>query len=265
MTDLQSHINDLVSRIYENDETLMGDMIGVVPIPFSENSCLYEGHRISFRQMCEIFNELLEKPADALPPAEALELLACFMAVAEVNSLFLSGQDITGDKLIGFACSFDYGRRFDKSSVFRSDGARVAFDAYAQKLNRIDTGAGLELAAYALAELEIMKPFKIANGHCARMMMNYVLLRNEIPWIFFEENDKAQYDEALNQYKQSGDLKRVIELIATVAQRQLRPWLKDCTASERAWREALAADCRDIFSSGRLLNLARLQSITKKR
>lgn len=214
--------------------------------------------------MCEIFNELLGKTFDAVPPAEALELLACFMNVAEVNSLFLSGRDITKGKVIGLACAFDYAGVFDKNTIFRSSKAKIALEAYTLMLNRIDNKSSLELAAYALAEFERIQPFKIANGHCARVLMNYVLLRNEIPWIYFEENDKTQYDEALNQYKQSGDLTYVMELIAGVAQRQLRPWLKDCTASERAWREALIADCRDIFSSGILVNLTKLQSIIKK-
>ncbi len=265
MFSIQTRINELVNELFEQSGDLMGDIIGSVPIPFSENSCLYEGHKISFLQMCDIFNGLLDKPLNTIPPIEALELLACFMNAAKVQSLFLSGQNITNDGIIDFAINFDYGKHFDKNTIFRTSKTKLAFEAYAQKINRFSGQANLELAAYALAEFARISPFKIANGHCARLVMNYVLLRHDIPWIFFEAKDKSQYDESLNKYKQSGNLTPVIELIGKVAQRQIRPWLKNCSAEEKAWREALVSRSMNIYSSKKLSNLAKIQELTRKR
>ncbi len=264
MTDLQREINDLLNKLFEEGPVVMQDLIGSVPLPFSENSCLYEGHNISFLQMCETFSALLNKPFNVIPPAGCLEVLACFLSAVDINSFFLSGKNITQEKIIERACAFDYAKQFDKDSIFRTSKTKVAFEAYVEKLNRVDPNCSLELAAYALAEFVRIKPFKIANGHCARLIMNYVLLRNDIPWIFFEAGDKAQYDEALALYKQSRELGAVVPLIAQVVQRQIRPWLKDCTQEEQAWRDALVNRCMDVYKSKKLLNFAKLHKWIQK-
>lgn len=81
------------------------------------------------------------------------------------------------------------------------------------------------LAAMLHYKFVRIHPFDDGNGRIARLLMNYVLLRNDLPPVIIKSEDKANYLRALH-LADVGDYSSFIEYIATQLQWSLRISLK---------------------------------------
>ncbi len=68
------------------------------------------------------------------------------------------------------------------------------------------------LAALFHYRFVLIHPFDDGNGRISRLMMNYVLLKNNLPPVIIKSNDKKNYLFALNQ-ADTGDLEAFVEYI----------------------------------------------------
>lgn len=71
----------------------------------------------------------------------------------------------------------------------------------------------VELSALMHYKLVCIHPFDDGNGRIARLLMNYVLLKNDLPWVIIKSADKRNYITALNK-ADTGDINAFVEYIA---------------------------------------------------
>lgn len=71
----------------------------------------------------------------------------------------------------------------------------------------------VQLAAWVHAEFIRIHPFQDGNGRCARLLLNYVLMKNEFLPIIIEAKQRPIYYEALDQYGKEGKLEKFQELV----------------------------------------------------
>jgi Fic family protein len=64
----------------------------------------------------------------------------------------------------------------------------------------------LLLAALVHNEFETIHPFQDGNGRVGRLLLNYVLLKNNYPPINIKLNDRQIYYNILQAYQKSGEI-----------------------------------------------------------
>lgn len=71
----------------------------------------------------------------------------------------------------------------------------------------------LIIAAYFHSAFETIHPFVDGNGRVGRLLMNFILHKNNLPMINIPNNEKYIYYTALDSSQNKGDLKPLIELL----------------------------------------------------
>jgi Fic family protein len=64
----------------------------------------------------------------------------------------------------------------------------------------------LLLAALIHNEFETIHPFQDGNGRVGRLLLNYVLLKNDYPPINIKLKDRQRYYKVLQAYQKSGEI-----------------------------------------------------------
>lgn len=82
--------------------------------------------------------------------------------------------------------------------------------SYNEKKDKIHP---VQLAAWVHAEFIRIHPFQDGNGRCARLLLNYVLMKYEFLPIIIEAKERPIYYEALDQYGKEGKLEKFQELV----------------------------------------------------
>ena len=71
---------------------------------------------------------------------------------------------------------------------------------------------GLILAAVIHNQFENIHPFADGNGRVGRILLNYALLRNNLPLINIDFKNRGEYYHSLQSYEQNHDLKPTLNL-----------------------------------------------------
>jgi Fic family protein len=86
----------------------------------------------------------------------------------------------------------------------------------------------IEVAAHAHFWFAVIHPFTNGNGRTARLLTNFILLRNHYPFVVFNDNEKRQYRSLL--YKaDNGDFEPFLKYIARLAEQGIDLMLSDVT------------------------------------
>lgn len=75
-----------------------------------------------------------------------------------------------------------------------------------------DKYPGLILAAVVHNQFENIHPFKDGNGRVGRILLNNILIKNGLPPINIDFNNRMEYYESLQAYEKNHDLKPTIDL-----------------------------------------------------
>ncbi len=71
----------------------------------------------------------------------------------------------------------------------------------------------LTAAAYFHAKFENIHPFADGNGRVGRLMMNYILVRLEHPFVVIHEEDRIGYYKALEAWDEAQDLAPLVDFL----------------------------------------------------
>ncbi len=85
----------------------------------------------------------------------------------------------------------------------------------------------IEKVAFAHAYLDKIHPFLDGNGRCSRLVLNYLLLKNNLLPITFDLEYKTEYFKALEKFKVEKDLNPLVELIQTLENIELEKYEKE--------------------------------------
>ena len=60
---------------------------------------------------------------------------------------------------------------------------------------------------------EIIHPFQDGNGRVGRILLNYILLKNNLPPLNIDIKNQKEYYDSLQSYQKEGNIRPTIELI----------------------------------------------------
>jgi len=84
----------------------------------------------------------------------------------------------------------------------------------------------IELAAYMHAEFTRIHPFIDGNGRTARLLMNYILLKNSYLPIIIEKENKLEYIKCLDEYSVRGDLNMFVRFLCEREEDMMEEFIK---------------------------------------
>ena len=87
----------------------------------------------------------------------------------------------------------------------------------------------LVLAAIIHNQFEYIHPFQDGNGRVGRLLLNYILVRNNYPPININLEDRQEYYETLQKYSKDDDLKPTLRFLI----KQYKKTLKEVTTKKK--------------------------------
>ncbi|MFH1650230.1 MAG: Fic family protein [Candidatus Woesearchaeota archaeon] len=87
----------------------------------------------------------------------------------------------------------------------------------------------LVLAAIIHNQFEHIHPFQDGNGRVGRLLLNYILLKNDYPPINIQLEDRAEYYQTLQKYHHSQDIKSTLRFLI----KQYKKTLKQVTTRKK--------------------------------
>jgi len=88
----------------------------------------------------------------------------------------------------------------------------------------------LTLAAIMHNQFEHIHPFQDGNGRVGRLLLNFLLLKNNYPPINIMLEDRAQYYQTLQKYSKKDDLKSTLKFLI----KQYKKTLKEVTTKKKS-------------------------------
>jgi len=103
---------------------------------------------------------------------------------------------------------------------------------------RTDAAAlhSVERAAVLHWKIAHIHPFADGNGRTARLLMNFLLMRDGFPLAIIKVEDRARYLECLELASASGDVRPLVGLVAEAVEASLECWLAVVEPCRRADR-----------------------------
>ncbi|MDD3382370.1 MAG: Fic family protein [Bacilli bacterium] len=88
------------------------------------------------------------------------------------------------------------------------------YDRMKKLFETIDTPTDdpLYLAVYVHLQLYKIHPFLDGNGRLARLVLNYILLKNQLSPIIFKSDDYAEYFRCMEEFKVNKDIEPFLKL-----------------------------------------------------
>ena len=100
-----------------------------------------------------------------------------------------------------------------------------------------DKKNALTVAAYFHCKFEKIHPFADGNGRTGRILMNYILLKNDFPPVTIHEEDRKEYYKALEDWDEEQDLDTIIDFLKEQTiktwERQLKRVVKTDTGNNK--------------------------------
>ncbi len=87
----------------------------------------------------------------------------------------------------------------------------------------------LVLAAILHNQFEYIHPFQDGNGRVGRLLLNYILIKNNYPPINIALEDRQEYYETLQKYSKDDDLKSTLKFLI----KQYKKTLKEVTTKKK--------------------------------
>lgn len=78
------------------------------------------------------------------------------------------------------------------------------------------------LAAILHNQFERIHPFKDGNGRVGRLLLNFILLKNNYPPINILLEDRAEYYKTLQEYSNKDELKPTLEFLISQYKKTLK-------------------------------------------
>lgn len=101
---------------------------------------------------------------------------------------------------------------------------------------QINDDNALQVASYFICSFEQSKTFKCWNGQIGRILLNYVLIRNNLAPIIIFESDKKEYYSSLEYYYKKQDISRMINFLDKQA---YKTWIKNYNVRAKKLKEFL--------------------------
>lgn len=89
------------------------------------------------------------------------------------------------------------------------------------------------LASFVHGRLDKIHPFLDGNGRCSRLVVNYVLVKNNLLPISVNEKDKREYFDALEEYKVNRNFDPLITLFSRLENERLDLYYNEIKSLER--------------------------------
>jgi len=101
------------------------------------------------------------------------------------------------------------------------------------EINSADSDNALTVAAYFHCKFENIHPYADGNGRTGRLLMNYILLKNNYPPIVIHEEDRKDYYKALECWDEKQDLGMMLKLLE---KQSFKTWEKHIKRISKASR-----------------------------
>ena len=94
------------------------------------------------------------------------------------------------------------------------------------EVNEIDITPknALKVVSYATCWFNTIHPFADGNGRVSRMLLNYMLVRNNLPPIIIFESDKREYYLALEDFNETQEISQMVNFLEDQA---YKTWLEN--------------------------------------
>jgi len=91
------------------------------------------------------------------------------------------------------------------------------------EIKNADSDNTLTVAAYFHCKFENIHPYADGNGRTGRLLMNYILLKNDCPPIVIHEEDRVKYYAALECWDEKQDLDKMLKFLE---EQSVKTWEK---------------------------------------
>lgn len=210
-------ISEIGRKKYDNDFV----------VRFTYNTNAIEGNRLSLRETSMIITEnIIPAGATANDYTEALNSRICYDFINEYSGEFNQKFLLQIHKLLtqNTDCRIKGAYRDEKILITGSewippppekirDFMKKTFQWYYSNRKKLHP---IELGAILHNQLVRIHPFTDGNGRTARLIANWILLKNEFPMFIIDLKDKINYYKAIEQGDKGNDAE-IVHYIAKVS------------------------------------------------
>lgn len=196
---MKEYYKDILIRLAHHSSAIEGNTISLPDtVEIIQNNTIPQNSGQSIREIFEVLNhrdafQLLESELKADPPLSI--------------SLIKSFHKVLTDRL-----QYDNGQYKESSNAILGTNVETAtpeetpflMEQLVENYNfRVDNATTKKEIIDSIADFhmqfERIHPFSDGNGRTGRMIMNYCLVKNDLPMVIIEKDERGEYFDLLNQ------------------------------------------------------------------